>query len=45
MSFSVTKRTINQSYSSISFWVSSWVFLTGAFLESLHHRCCNSTFI
>ena len=34
MSFNVTKRTVNQSYSSIS----SWVFLAGAFLESLHHR-------
>ena len=31
MSFNVTKRTVNQSYSSIS----SWVFLMGAFLESL----------
>ena len=34
MLFNVTKRTVNQSYSSIS----SWVFLKGAFLESLHHR-------
>ena len=33
-SFNVTKRTVNQSYSSMS----SWVFLAGAFLESLHHR-------
>ena len=34
MSFNVTNRTVNQSYSSIS----SWVFLADAFLESLHHR-------
>ena len=41
MSFNVTKRTVNQSYSSIS----SWVFLTGAFLGSLHHRSSWSLYI